>query len=324
MMSGGGSDIECTERGLIENRKQICLQGAANGLNCPICCKMQPEARISYLGRGCYRSLEFQYLDCSYCGSLFVHPMPDQAVLSEMYGPEYLDIHYATELNGGKSNSEAAQELDDAIRLLVSFKPSGRILDLGCGAGQFLIAANKAGFQPEGYEWRPATAELATNATGLKVHTGSLKELESRYDAVHLADVLEHCPDPLNVLLEARRLLAPGGILIVRGPLENQANVFQQGVRLHRLLRTRLMTLPPITLPPYHLILFARMGWQALIRRSGLAVLYERIYEVHWPVPERFRLSPLYVVKKLSLAVSRSPLGHLFCLGNRVCSVLGV
>lgn len=306
-----------------KGRRQTGLVAGSGRPSCPVCCETQGRTETSYLGRGQYRSFEYEYLACAVCGSLFVHPMPDQSVLSEMYGPDYLDLHYSAELDGGMSNSETARELAEAVRLLVSFKPGGRVLDVGCGAGRFLDAARRAGLRPEGYEWQPATAQVAANATGVKVHTGSLNALEAGYDAVHLADVLEHHPKPIDMLLQARRLLAPGGILIVRGPLENQIHIFQQAVRFYRLLRARVRELPPITLPPYHLILFTRIGLHALIGRSGLTVLYERIYEVHWPVPVRFRLSPFCLVKKLSVALSSSRPGRYFHLGNRVCSILG-
>ncbi len=287
---------------------------------CPACDGVRNSS--SYLGRGCYKGFDFAYLACLQCGALFVDPMPSESVLDQMYGPDYLDAHYATELRGGVANREIGREMDDAVRLLAEYRPGASVLDVGCGAGRFLTTAQAAGLRPEGHERLAATADAVSQATGIKVHAGALSDMEGRYYAVHLGDVLEHSPRPLSLLLAVRRLLRPGGLVIARGPLENQANLFQQTVRLSRLLRASLRELPPISMPPYHLVLFTYAGWNALIRRGGLRAVHERVYELHWPVPERFILRPRSILKELSLVLSGTGLGCRFRMGNRVLSVL--
>jgi hypothetical protein len=71
-----------------------------------------------------------------------------------------------------------------------------------------------------------------------------------------------------------------------------------------------------------HVVLFTRAGWHALIRRAVFVVQEERFYEVHWPAPERFAPRPVWLVKTLSLALSRSPVGRNLELGDRVVSTL--
>lgn len=248
--------------------------------------------------------------------------MPSEAFLNEMYGRDYLDCHYSAELNGGVSNQETGRELDRVVGMLVERRPGGTVLDVGCGAGRFLMAARSAGLRPEGFERLASTADAVSQVTAAKVHAGELDALGGQYDAVHIADVLEHCARPEDLLLRLRRLLAPGGVLIARGPLENQLNLFQQTVRLSRLTRACLRELPPTTMPPYHLILFTLAGWKALFDRCGMRVLHEEIYEWRWPAPERFTLRPVSVLKELSLMLSRSRLGQSRRMGNRVVSIL--
>jgi len=168
-----------------------------------------------------------------------------------------------------------------------------------------------------------ATSKAVEEATGARVHTGTLECVPGLYGAVHVADVLEHSPRPWEILMAVRRLVRPHGIVVARGPLENQANLFQRAVKLSRTIRSRLGALRRTEIAPHHLILFTLDGWHRLIRRTGFSVVEERVYELHWPAPERrFSFKPVSIVKELSMALSRSGAGRRLRLGNRVVSML--
>ena len=99
--------------------------------------------------------------------------------------------------------------------------PSGPVLDLGCGRGEFLVALGKAGIKGLGVESN-ATAAAACAAAGLEVAHGDLIEfLGSRGEAsvrgVFAAQVAEHLPPPVlqTLLVEAHRVLAKGGLLVL-------------------------------------------------------------------------------------------------------------
>ena len=293
-----------------------------NGAVCPVC--NADQSGPSYLGQGLYKDFEFSYRGCLDCGSLFVAPMPDESVLQDLYSPDYLEMHYASDLGGETVDTEVGGELDEAVQLLVERKPGGTVLDVGCGAGRFLRMARMAGLCPEGHERQVVTAQTTSQVTRIKVHAGELANVHVRYDAVHIADVLEHCPSPLDMLIDIRRLLMPDGVLVARGPLENQMNIFQQSVRLSRLLKAKFGKLGPATLPPYHVILFTLTGWRRLFGRAGFRVLDERVYETRWPAPKNFSLRPVSVIKELSLLMSRSALGRSVGMGNRVRSLLAM
>ena len=107
--------------------------------------------------------------------------------------------------------------LDRIAALLV--QPPGEIhlLDVGCSSGAFLHAAVKLGFRAEGVE--PALQAAATaQAAGLKVHQGLLQEAgyaDGQFDAITLFEVIEHLQQPQDLLKECRRILRPGGILLI-------------------------------------------------------------------------------------------------------------
>ncbi|MDZ4201174.1 MAG: class I SAM-dependent methyltransferase [Gallionella sp.] len=107
--------------------------------------------------------------------------------------------------------------LDQITRLLDKSPGEIKLLDVGCSSGAFLADAVKMGFRAEGVE--PAAAPVATaQATGLNVRQGLLQDIgyaDGQFDAVTLLEVIEHLQDPHSLLQECRRILRPGGILLI-------------------------------------------------------------------------------------------------------------
>ena len=92
-----------------------------------------------------------------------------------------------------------------------------RLIDVGCSRGQFVAAACRLGFNAEGVEPAPHIA-AAAQAAGLKVHQGLLEDLhfpDASFDVLTLFEVVEHLKQPLELLRECRRVLKPGGMLLI-------------------------------------------------------------------------------------------------------------
>lgn len=97
--------------------------------------------------------------------------------------------------------------------------PGSLILDVGCGDGR--LAASLPQYVWRGVEPDPGLRKLALE-NGVAVAPGAAESLpftDGAFDAACLFDVLEHVEDDLAALLEARRVLRPGGLLFVSVPL---------------------------------------------------------------------------------------------------------
>jgi SAM-dependent methyltransferase len=97
----------------------------------------------------------------------------------------------------------------------------GRLLEVGSGSGRFLNRMRKAGWTVEGIDFDPVAASRARERFGIPVAIGSLPDLrypEGKYDVVAMSQVIEHVPDPAALLKECRRVLRPGGRLVLSTP----------------------------------------------------------------------------------------------------------
>jgi SAM-dependent methyltransferase len=95
-----------------------------------------------------------------------------------------------------------------------------RILDAGCGSGRNMVELARHG-SVSGVELSPTSVELARARNAGEVIAGSVLEMPFESDSFDLAvclDVIEHLADDVGALRELRRVVGPGGSLLVTVP----------------------------------------------------------------------------------------------------------
>lgn len=170
----------------------------------------------------------YRAVRCIACGTARLDPRPTLEAMAQFYAPTTYaraegseDRELARRLD--TYNRRLARRADTAVRSRAIGKKTHarKVLDVGCGDGRFLAAMAVRGWRCEGMETDAVAAELARHRTGATVHETPLESLsgdESSYDLVSLLHVLEHVPDPRVTLEAARRVLKPGGTLLLALP----------------------------------------------------------------------------------------------------------
>ncbi|OGA34630.1 MAG: hypothetical protein A2W81_02580 [Betaproteobacteria bacterium RIFCSPLOWO2_12_61_14] len=176
---------------------------------CPVGCNAPLEITAYVLPEGAL-------LRCSACGQL-ISQCTEAHYWQSM---QEFDDSQGTLPKAGSEGGRLrrSKKFLDQIAILLGQPPEKiRLLDVGCSSGAFLHAAVKLGFRAEGVEPAPKAAATA-QAAGLKVHQGLLQEAgyaDGQFDAITLFEVIEHLQHPQELLQECRRILRPGGILLV-------------------------------------------------------------------------------------------------------------
>lgn len=179
---------------------------------------------------------DFTVIDCDACRFKHIVPIPTPAELEHVYGHEY----YATEKplyiqrhleDREWLNLVYAERYELFERLL---GPAQRtLLDVGSGPGMFLLhGVERGGWTVGGLE--PSSQAAAhSRGAGLDVTQAFLDATTAaalgRFDVVHLNEVLEHVPDPRDLLRVIDGLLNPGGLVALMVP--NDYSPFQAALR---------------------------------------------------------------------------------------------
>jgi SAM-dependent methyltransferase len=123
---------------------------------------------------------------------------------------------YESELMGRKRTAKSH------LKIVRRHTRAGRLLDVGCASGLFLLEAKQAGWDVTGIEPNEALCEDAReilNGEGdIRCTTLDMARLASGFDAITLWDVLEHVPDPQTFLQLCRSLLRSDGCLFLNVP----------------------------------------------------------------------------------------------------------
>jgi 2-polyprenyl-3-methyl-5-hydroxy-6-metoxy-1,4-benzoquinol methylase len=164
----------------------------------------------------------FQIATCPACGFVITSPQPDICEIGTYYPAGYYGDP------GDRRFPAIIEALQNALynrrAKMVEAVAGGRggnVLDVGCGRGLLLAAFRKRGWQPQGTELSAAAARYAREVAKVPVEIGSLKDIHfpaNHFDATTMWHVLEHIHDPRMILAEVRRILKPGGVLLVGVP----------------------------------------------------------------------------------------------------------
>lgn len=238
---------------------------------------------------------DFSYLRCQDCQSLWLETRPAGARLAKAYSSYYTHAEprpavtrtglkslrwsgYVRSRFAAKSSlmddliAKGAQlaGLDNSyIEESYRFAPKApaKILDYGCGSGEYLLLMQPLGYSVQGAEFDPhLLTELSHRGIKITdVTTIDEKQWDDQFDHITLSHVLEHVPNPQALLHRLARWLKPGGTLFVEVPSADAT-----GLRIFNAYWRGLEA-------PRHFSLPSRAAIVAALEQTGLVLERQRI-----------------------------------------------
>lgn len=231
------------------------MPALAQGQQCPLCAG---PATHAFTARDLNRAVSrepFDYWRCAVCETFFLSPVPGDL------GRYYPEDYYTPPSRQGLE--EAAHGERFKLDLLADHTPpGGRLVEVGPGTGAFARAALQAGFEVTAIEMDEHAGEYLRDVVGAEsIISDAPQDVlptlpPSR--AIAMWHVIEHLPEPWEVLERAAENLEPGGVLAIAAP-NPEALQF-------RLLRSRWAHLDA----PRHLFLIPRRALDGRCRELGL------------------------------------------------------
>lgn len=248
---------------------------------------------------------------CARCELIYVNPAPFfeptpefSRVSRDFQYTQYMHQAITPEILQHETQ-QLLGHLREINRLTGQTLHAPRYLEVGCGSGASVRAANDLGWQATGLDIDPELIEVGRQQLQVDLRCTPLLQsglAEGEFNFIRLRDVIEHLPDPYDNLLMIRRLLAPGGVALFVTPNEDglptKMRLMLGGVR------DKVATVPP----PHHLHGFTPQTLNRLLDRAGFKFLAGKTTT---PV------DPAYVTSN-NMRSSRNPAYVFFWEGARV------
>lgn len=210
----------------------------------------------------------FSFVTCNQCGLAYQNPRVNVNHIVDYYDDEY--IAHRKKRNWGMltwfynyAMDKHDRQKDDLVSKYVSLDSASKVLDVGCGAGTFLLRVQeKYDAKISGVDFKDLTS--LPGFEQIDFHCGLFYEQdwnEHRFDLVTMWHFLEHDYDPMRTLAVARDLLTEEGRLVIEVPRLDSKSF--------RLFGNRWAGLQA----PQHTVLFDRKNLVRFVEKAGLEVV---------------------------------------------------
>ncbi len=180
------------------------------GIHCMVC-----DNRDRTLFETRFRKPDCEIVECMVCSFHFIPPAFRRTVDYTQYKPPEV----ALEMAKGDIWMKIQRNLL-RFRMIRKYEKDGKIYDVGCGFGHFLLTGKQIGYSVAGVEMCKANVEFVRDNIGIDVDEGDFLSVQEdvQYDIVTMWDVLEHLDDGDQIAAKIARMLRPGGYVFIQVP----------------------------------------------------------------------------------------------------------
>lgn len=164
----------------------------------------------------------FRVYRCQACKLVRLDPRLAESKLASLYQDHYFSGSNTTGYDTYEDDKvEYERTGARRLKLIRKYKPSGRLLDIGCGLGYFLNVAESEGFEVYGLDLSSYAVEACRSRFDGRVKQGLLEPdafPEKMFDVVTMFDLFEHVYHPTNFLSTLHSIMKPDGIVVITTP----------------------------------------------------------------------------------------------------------
>ncbi len=245
--------------------------------NCIICNNKQFTLAFPFETN--YNGKKFEYYKCKNCGFVKIKPYPNKIDFKKLYNNKnYHEKFYSNlETKGYKSSAEYLSSY---------IKGKKKILDFGCGNGNF-IRQIKNKHLCYGVEYDLDTVkkcrESLSSAIFFQYNEINKKKFDCYFDVIHLGDVLEHVVNPNYLLKKLQKKIKKNGILYLDGPIERNFSIVNFIIILFGNIK-RFFLKQKNNFEPYHLYFCNLKNQLSMFEKiKNYKIIKYEIYETGWP-----------------------------------------
>lgn len=263
--------------------------------NCPLCdsTTFLNDEKASYLLNVV---APFSVMRCSVCGIRWLDPRLSEEEYDQVYAGGYFgfddesisgDIQqvlkdYPNPTKMWESVQDTrVRSFHNKLKRLKKLDPSAQtVLDIGAGTGAFVREARRAGFDATGLETSEAACREAHENFDTTLEHGRLSQFSpgKQFDILHLNHVFEHFISPHEAVDDLKRLLRPGGYIMIEVP-----NQFGNGILFLKKLLGLARQDPRSLHSIHHPFFYTPATLREILEKGGFSVIWLKSY-----FPERW------------------------------------
>ena len=211
------------------------------------------------------------YVKCQKCNHVFTDRRLSDEGLKKYYSE---DEHYFKETYTKKSIINMRKKIFlPKIKFVEKYTKGKNWLDIGSGDGTAVVAAKSEGFRSSGIEMSKTGRKFAKKYHKVELYDKTLEnfviENTKKWNVVSFFGVLEHVPNPIEMVRLSNNLLAKDGIIALELPNYNSLGTYVQ----------KLSKIPARHLIPYaHIMMFTMKSAQYTLEKNGFKPIAVWIY----------------------------------------------
>lgn len=202
----------------IDKNELPTYEGAMTQIDCTVCGSAAQRPAWTVKDTLLEFPGEHKIVRCPECGTLRMSPRPPFEERRKAFTDMYPLFDWALGRRHTAVADERIARFHNQIAQISKRHQPGRLLDIGCSDGDFMLGMKRRGWDVHGIEMHKKVADYAREERGLDVTVGAEHEVDwdGVYDCITLFGVIEDLDDPSACLKRCNEHLAEDGLLVIQ------------------------------------------------------------------------------------------------------------